>query len=170
MADNLNFELEGLDSILGKFQEIEQDVKKRGGRFALRKAAQVVRDQARRNAEALDDPLTSNSIAENIVERWSSRRFKRTGDLGFRIGVLGGAMGAATAVGELTGSGKNNPGGDTFYWRFLEFGTQDIPARPFMRRALSDNITKATSEFVNQYDKALDRAIRRARKAQVTSS
>jgi len=30
-----------------------------------------------------------------------------------------------------------NKGGDTFYWRFLEFGTKSIKARPFMRPAMA---------------------------------
>jgi hypothetical protein len=33
-----------------------------------------------------------------------------------------------------------------------------------MRRALADNISAATSEFVSQYEKAIDRAIKRAGK------
>ena len=62
------------------------------------------------------------------------------------------------------GGDKTNPGGDTFYWRFIEFGTQKIGARPIMRPALTDNVTTATTEFVTHFSKALDRAIARARK------
>jgi hypothetical protein len=39
-----------------------------------------------------------------------------------------------------------------------------MPANPFMRRSLSDNINAVISAFVTNYDKALDRAIRRAAK------
>lgn len=164
MADGMQFSLTGLDELLGKLEGVSHDMKYKGGRFALRKAAQVVRDAAKRNAERVDDPDTPENIAENIVERWSGRRFKRTGDLMFRVGVMGGARGYAKASGEVQGKGKANPGGDTFYWRFLEFGTEKMPRQPFLTPALTDNFNKATDEFVRQYDKALDRAIKRAKK------
>lgn len=166
MADTVGVTLAGVDIVVGKFNEIADDIKRKGGRSSLRKAAQLIRNKAKENAQAIDDPQTPENIAENIVERWSGRRFRNTGDLMFRVGVLGGAKAPAIAVGEIRGQGKNNPGGDTFHWRFKEFGTQFMPADPFLRRALSDNIQAATNEFVSQYDKALDRAIRRAKKAQ----
>ena len=64
---------------------------------------------------------------------------------GIRVGVLGGAKNYA-AYGEIvTGrSAKGNPGGDTFYWRFLEFGTSKMRARPFMRPAM---LTKQQAAF-----------------------
>jgi len=67
------------------------------------------------------------------------------------------------AYGELA-TGKRateNPGGDTFYWRFLEFGTSSISPRPFMRPALAENTSEATNIFVNEYEKVLNRVTRR---------
>lgn len=163
MTDGVEFDLIGLEALRAKLKEISKDMQFKGGRFALRKSAQVIRDKARENASRVDDSKTPEDIAKNITERWSGRLNARTGDLGFRIGVLGGAKGAAVASGEIAGKGKANPGGDTFYWRFLEFGTQHISARPFMRPAMTDSIQPATAEFIKQYDKAVDRAIRRAK-------
>ena len=40
----------------------------------------------------------------------------------------------------------------------------NAPAQPFARRALSENIQAATDEFINQYNKALDRAIKRGQR------
>jgi HK97 gp10 family phage protein len=165
MADGVEFKLEGLEEVMGKLKELPIDMRKKGGRFALRKAAQVVRDSARDNAKTIDDPATSEEISKNIVEKWSGRYFSRTGgDMKFRVGVLGGAKGYAKASGELKGTGKANPGGDTFYWRFVEFGTSKMPAQPFIRRAMTENINKATSTFISEYGKALDRALKRAKK------
>lgn len=166
-ADGVNYELKGLPELLGKLEGLEYDLKRKGGRFALRRAAQVVRDQARQNAERVDDPRTSENIAANIVERWSGRLYKRTGNLGFRVGVLGGAKGAAVAAGEVTGKGSGNPGGDTFYWRFLEFGTEDAAAQPFMRPAINQVGNEPVDVFINEYGKSIDRALRRAKKKAV---
>lgn len=159
MADGVQFSLVGLEELYGKLDEVTQDMKRRGGRFALRKAAQVVRDAAKRNAERVDDPDTPENIAENIVERWSGRTFRRTGDLMFRVGVMGGAGGNKPSS-ALSGL----PGGDTRHWRQIEFGNSRVPAHPIMRPALENNISAATDEFVRQYDAALGRALRRAAK------
>lgn len=180
MADSVSFELTGLGPLLAKLDSVAQDVKYKGGRFALRKAANIVAAAAKKNALQIDDPVTAEEIAKNVAIRWSSRTFKSTGDLGFRVGILGGARQEDTAkkqrrrardgatsldeLGEIAGKGKANPGGDTFYWRFVEFGTARSRAQPFMRRALSENITAATDEFIKQYEKGLDRAIKKAAK------
>src|SRR5690554_3534380 len=117
---------DGLDALNAKLKSVTEDVRKRGGRFSLRKAAQVIRDAARENAKRLDDPSTPSAIPENIVERWNNRLYKRRGDIGFRIGVRGGAR----ATKEDYADPKN-----TAHWRFVEFGTSKAAARPFMRPA-----------------------------------
>jgi HK97 gp10 family phage protein len=161
MADPLSVNVEGLEPLLARMENLSFDLRKKGGRFAMRKAANVIRDKARDKASRFDDPVTKEEIFKNVVVRFSPKDFKRNGNLVFRVGVLGGARGFAAASGEVAGKGSNNPGGDTYYWRFKEFGTIDIPADPFMRTALSENIQAATDQFVLHYNKALDRAIKR---------
>lgn len=157
--------LNGIDELTAKLQGLKYDVQKKGGRFALRKAAQVIRDQARANALALDDPRTANKIAANITERWNNRLNKTTGDLGFRIGVLGGARNYSDYGDFKTGkSATGNPGGDTFYWRFLEFGTQNMPAQPFMVPAIEASSQKAADVFTSYFGPAIDRALKRVGK------
>lgn len=183
----VEYSISGLDELRGKLRALSSDTQRKGGRAALRKAAQIVRDAARRNAEKLDDPKTGRMISKNIVERWNGRRNKRTGgaEIGFRVGVLGGARAelndkarrktdrrrarlgqtSLDELGEIAGAGKNNPGGDTFYWRFLEFGTEKMDAQPLMRHALEHNVQAATDEFVRAWTRSADRAIKRAQKA-----
>lgn len=156
-ASSIDFKINGLDSLLGKLDSIKYETRYKGGRFALRKAAQLVREAAKSNAEALNDPETGRSIAQNIAERWNGATYKSTGDLAFRVGVLYGAKLPQNNADE-------GSGGPTPHWRLLEFGTENMAAQPFMRRALADNISVATDEFVSQYEKAIDRAIKRASK------
>ena len=161
MVEPVAVNVEGLEPLMARMDNISFDLRKKGGRFAMRKAANLIRDKARENAANVNDPKTPEEIAANIVVRFAPKEFKRNGNLVFRVGVLGGARGHAAASGEVKGKGKNNPGGDTFYWRFLEFGTINAPAQPFARRALSENIQAATNEFITNYNKSLDRAIKR---------
>ncbi|WP_223160902.1 HK97-gp10 family putative phage morphogenesis protein [Salinicola aestuarinus] len=153
----MSFEVEGLAALADKLEGVSADIKGKGGRFALRKAANVVRDRAKESARRLDDPTTANSIADNIVVRADTKHYKLTGDLKMAVGVRGGA--------KSRDKNAANPGGDTYYWRFLEFGTSTIPAKGFMRTALASSIDAATQEFVTQYGKSVDRAIKRAAKA-----
>lgn len=159
MADE--FYIKGLEALNKRLKTIGTDMKKKGGRFALRKAANIVRDAAKANAKALDDPQTPEEVFDNIVVRWSGRQHRRTGDLPFRVGVLGGAKQPKS---ETQVSGKVNPGGQTFYWRFLEFGTEKAPAYEFMLPALTRNIDRVTNEFILQYNRKLDRLLKAATK------
>lgn len=150
------FDIKGLDPVLKKLDVVKQDVRLKGGRFALRKAAQIVRKAAQQNALRHDDADTGRAIASNIAERWNGKLFKATGDIGFRVGVMKGAR-LPKDNSEDVGVGAPTP-----HWRLLEFGTDKMPASPMMRPALADNVDRATDEFVSQYDKALDRAIAKA--------
>lgn len=175
MADGFDFELKGADAVLGKLKSVSSDVRKKGGRFALRKAAKLLALEVQSNALRLDDPKTSNSISKNVAIRWSGQYFKAKGDLKFRVGILGGSANYANdrwnrrkkRAGKqyVTDGSKSNPGGDTFYWRFLEYGTERASAKPLMRSAAHAKAGAAADEFVRQYGRALDRAIRRAKKA-----
>jgi HK97 gp10 family phage protein len=164
MADPVAVNVEGLEQVVGRMEGMSFDLRKKGGRFAMRKAANLIRDKASENASKFDDPATPEEIFKNIVVRFSPKDFKRNGNLVFRVGVLGGASGFAAASGEVQGKGKANPGGDTYHWRFKEFGTINAPAEPFMRNALSENVQAATDEFIKHYNKALDRAIKRGQR------
>lgn len=164
-TDGLDGEIQGLEAVIGKLQALEQLPRQKTTRFALRKAANLVRDAAQANAARFDDPTTRENIAANITVGLDKKRYRKDDEIKIRIGVKGGASGFAAAVGELRGKGKGNPGGDTYYWRFLEFGTEHMAAQPFMRPALERNSGAATGEFVNQFEKAITRAIRRANKA-----
>lgn len=159
MAD-VEFSVTGLDSLLGKLESVSYDVRRKGGRAALRKAAQIVVQKAKEGAERIDDKATGRSIADNIALRWNGRLFKSTGDLGFRIGVLHGAV--------LKDGGDLSPNSPTPHWRLIEFGTEKMAAAPFMRPALANSINEVTNAFVTEYENAIDRAIKRAAKKAAT--
>ena len=153
MVDEVKFSLIGIDGLLSKLATVNDEVKRKTGRTALRRAAEMVAKNFKEGARRWDDPDTGRSIADNIVLRWNGRLFRRTGDLGFRIGVLHGAV--------LVKNGSTEKSAPTPHWRFLEFGTEHIAADPVARPALEDHIGEITNEFATQFEKGLDRAIRR---------
>lgn len=160
MAD-VEYALTGIDSLVGKLESISYDVKRKGGRSALRKAAQLVAGKMKEGAQRIDDPETGRSIANNVALRWNGKLFKASGDLGFRIGVLKGAV--------LKNGGDTSADAPTPHWRLIEFGTVKMRAQPFARKALADNISEATNTFITEYEKSIDRAIKRASKTSGSS-
>jgi len=156
MADGVEFSITGLDSLLGKLDSVSYDIRRKGGRAALRKAAQLVVRKAKEGAERIDDKSTGRAISDNIALRWNGKLFKQAGDLGFRIGVLHGAV--------LKDGGDLSPNSPTPHWRLIEFGTEKMAAAPFMRPALANSISEVTNTFATEYEKSIDRAIRRAAK------
>lgn len=148
--------MDGVPELLKRIQGLSYDASKKGGRFALRKAAQVIRDAARQNAQVVDSAETGRSIARNINERWASKYNKSTGNLMFRVGVLGGAKLPKDNVDE-------GLGGPTPHWRLLEFGTEKMQARPFFAKAMPENAQRATDTFISEFNRALDRALKKAK-------
>lgn len=172
---NSDFKIDGLDALLGKLSEVAQDVQFKSGRAALRAAANFVAAKAKENYANIDDPGTPEKIAANIAVRFNARSSRRTGNLHMRIGVLGGAKQYANTKSNVregkagktykTAGSKANPGGDTWYWRFIEFGNRRTRPRRFLRDALKQHQQEATRIFVMTWMRGIERAIKRAKKA-----
>lgn len=161
---DVQWDSEGFGEALNRMRALPIAFRGKAGRSALGAAARVVVTAARENAQRLDNTATSRAIYKNIVARNSPKYHKQTGDLMFRIGVLGGSRNYE-AYGEFkTGkSATGNPGGDTFYWRFIEFGTERAAARPFMRPALEKNTGEATDAFLKGINKYIDRLLKQGK-------
>lgn len=154
MADDVRFDIIGLDAISEKLKAVSGTVKQKRGRAALRKAGMIIVKAAAAAVEVDDDPETQRSIARNVSIQWNNRRYRSTGDLAFRIGVRGGAV---------IPKGTPIPDGvkaATPHWRFIEFGTKTSIAKPFLRPAMANNIEAVTSSFTTELEKAIDKAIR----------
>lgn len=157
MADGTSFNIDGVDELKARLEGISYDARRKGGRYALRKAAQVIRDKAKINALLIDDPETGRTIASNIAERWDNKFFRATGNMKFKIGVLGG---------NIKNAEKGNPdsgvGGATPHAMLVELGTEHSAAQPYLRSAAEQSANQAVIVFITEYNKAIDRAIRRA--------
>jgi HK97 gp10 family phage protein len=114
-----------MTEVLQGLQELEKKLSKLGeleARKALNqgitKGGAVIRKAARANAKRLDNELTTEQIFENVTaKKWLVKKGRKY--LGVSVGI-----------------NKNGKGGDTYYWRFLEFGTSKMAAKPFLEPAL----------------------------------
>jgi HK97 gp10 family phage protein len=125
-----------LAAILERLKETAEKVGKKGVRQAARKAMVPVRDEVKANApEDLSDPddiRVKSSVA--LVTKWRGNKFVA------RVGIKGGA--------------KKNPN-TPFYWRMHEFGTKNLPARPFMQPALEGHAQEILDTITAELRKAL---------------
>lgn len=154
MAD-VDVNIEGLDEVLRKMRLLGNPRRTRNAATrAARKAMNVVRDAARQNAKAIDEPETVEKIWKNIKVGAGKTRDKSL--VIMRVGVDGGA--AMNARSDLQALAAKS-GGNTTYWRFLEYGTSKIPAVPFMRPALANNVQKVTDTFSQSFSAELDKEI-----------
>jgi len=164
--------INGIDGVIKKMSMLGTDLKLKGGRAAGRKAANFIKNKLVQGAASVDDNSTTESIYKNAAVRFSNKTFKATGNVAFRVGILGGARNYAKTKENVrsgkagksyaTGGDKSNPGGDTWYWRLVEFGTESVAARPFVRPALENNAAEATNIFAVELEKAIDRTLKRA--------
>ena len=125
--------IEGLDELKRKLAEVPKAMRKRVLRNALAAGAREVRDVAKRNAPvmtlgtSLKAPYRKPGTVKQAIRVRTSKADRRAGDVGVFVNVRPAKAGQR---------GAKNPN-DPFYWRFLEFGTKKMPARPFLQRATS---------------------------------
>lgn len=160
-------EIRGFDELAAKLRAITPALRKRVLRNALAAGARLVRDEARAAAPVLSKPVpyrTTGLVKKSIVVR-TSKVARKAGDVGVFVNVRP-AKGAKfrTTTSRLFGvrvrtrtqTGASQRGArsrlDPFYWRFLEFGTAKMRARPFLRRGVS-KLPQALGVFQSQVGK-----------------
>jgi HK97 gp10 family phage protein len=126
-------QVKGLDELKRKLADVPKAMRKRVLRNALAAGAREVRDVAKRNAPvltlgtSLKAPYRKPGTVKQAIRVRTSKADRRAGDVGVFVNVRPAKAGQR---------GAKNPN-DPFYWRFLEFGTKKMPARPFLQRATS---------------------------------
>ncbi|MFJ2981194.1 MULTISPECIES: HK97-gp10 family putative phage morphogenesis protein [unclassified Pseudomonas] len=154
MADGISVRLQGLKAATDKMVGLASKLRRSGLRKAARQAMNIVRDDAKARARALDDPETAEKVWKNIIIQESARQGRREGGVVMKVGVRGGA-----SSNQHSQAASGNPGGDTRHWRYLEFGTQHNPPAPFMRPAFSTNVNAVTERFVQVFGQEIDAAL-----------
>ena len=151
MAAGIDLNVQGMEQFQRKIEQLANPRKAKSmARKAARQAMNIARDAARTNAKAIDDPQTREKIHKNIAVAGGKSR--NPSEIIMRVGVKGGA----------SFSNPNPPslsGGDTRHWRWVELGSSNNRAVPFMRPALSTNLDQITSKFVQVFDDEINKAL-----------
>ena len=142
MAETIK--VHGLQELSQTLMKLPAELEKRVIMGALRAAGQTIRKDAMARAPILEKPdprRRAGTIKKNI----SVRRVK--GKTAVYVGVFGASrkkIAAFKAAGG--GKGANNPD-DPYYWKWVEFGTKKMAARPFLRPAFEAQKYEALRMF-----------------------
>lgn len=149
MADELFIRLDGIDELVRALKAAPDKIRKRAVRQALRKAALLIRADARARAPVLRAPAPfrkPGTVKRRISVR-NSKFARQAGDEGVFVGVRPLRGKADTRrYGKASARNPNDP----FYWRFLEFGTKKMTARPFLGPAAKAQGQEAIRLFLRE--------------------
>jgi HK97 gp10 family phage protein len=133
MAKRETFKIEGLAELGKSLRELPERVARNGLRVSVYAGAKVVRDEARARAPKAAQSLGPNQPPPGTLKR--SVIMKHIPELSsltrqtFFVTVRHGKKYRKQGK-------KGNLSQDAWYWRFVEFGTRKMRARPFLRPAL----------------------------------
>lgn len=151
-ANDFTVKIDGLAEIKRKLDKLPERIGRNAMRRSLRKGANVIRDAARNNAKAIDDPETREQIWKNIaVQSGGAKRERLIGGVMMRVGVMGGA--------KPTSGDNGTPGGNTTHWRFIELGTSQVAAQPFLTPAGNERAGAALDAIVQDMTKQIDKEL-----------
>ena len=147
MADGVTVKLEGVDALNKALADATKQIRTKAVRSALRKAGQVISKEAKQAAPVLSAPTKTRkpgTVKKAIAVR-ASKFARQAGNEGVFINVRPLRGSRQKTLGKAGAKNQNDP----FYWRFLEFGTVKMKARPFLSPAAESKGNEAIKTFMN---------------------
>lgn len=134
----MKVEIKGLKEVIKTFGKVPDGVKRRALRQGLAAGGEVYRIGAIQNAMGVDNDKTKAAIWKNIRNVYGVKRSRISRNVVQMVTVR-----------------NTKRGGDTFYWRFVEFGTSHSRAQPFMRPAFESLSGLAIRETAEEMTRRL---------------
>lgn len=163
MAEQVS--IQGLDGLLRSLREAPKAIQGRAVQAGMRKGGNVIRDDARRRA-----PKATGFMASQIVTRRANSKSRQRAGVGrsgeyFTVGVKTGRRRkyANTKRNQRHGrTGKTYVDrGWAYYWRFVEFGTKNMRASPFLTPAGEAKGPEAAQVVIDETWAALDKQLKK---------
>lgn len=149
----IGIKVDGLKELRMALEALPKEIQGRPLRSAVSAAAGLIRDKAKQAV-----PVGETGNLKSAIYRYRSRRNSATGRETFFVGIRQGkAQYKDTAYNRRKGrvGKKYNTQGEAYYWRFLEFGTAKMQAKPFMRPAFEGSRGKILEVMKERLGKAI---------------
>ena len=132
MADSVH--IAGLDTFAQALKLLPHNISRRVLRGAVAAAGKVIRDEAKARAPVHSGPVAKGHPPPGTLKRaialGRSNRLSKPGKEVYHVFVRNSAI-AGSKGKKIIAGGKF----DAYYWRYVEFGTSRMAARPFLRPA-----------------------------------
>ena len=161
MAKFESVQVQGLDQLAKALRELPQRVARNGLRAAVYAGAKVIRDEAKLQAPVATGAMGPNQPPPGTLKRSVIMK---------QIPELSGAQKQTFFVTVRQGKKyrkqgkKGNLSQDAWYWRFVEFGTVKMPARPFLRPAFDMKKHEAVTAIKTRLAQRIEQAAQELQK------
>ena len=161
MARAETVRIEGLAELNRALRELPQRIANRGLRTAVYAGAKVIRDEARHRAPKAAQSLgikqpPAGTLKRSVIMK-HIRELSGGGRQTFYVLVRQGK--------KYRNQGKRgNLSQDAWYWRFVEFGTVKMSARPFLRPAFDMKKNDALTAIKTKLAERIEQAARELKK------
>lgn len=153
MADEV-MQLTGFKELAAALRELPERLARNGLRAAVNAGSSVVKNAAIAKAPVDTGALKANFYQKQIREQ--SGPMRQIFYVGVRKGVAKYANNKANKRSGKAGTAYKNDG-TTFYWKYLEFGTSKMTARPFLRPAFEQEKEAAVTAIGAKLDSVIQK-------------
>jgi len=162
MAEQI--EIHGLEGLLASLKALPVELQGKPLQAAMRRGGNVIRDAARGRVRR-----ASGFLAKQIVVRRANARNRSKAGVGaggeyFTVGVKTGKR--AKYANTKRNRRQRRVGkvyvqaGWAYYWRYLEFGTKKMAAKPFLTPAAEAKGAEAAQVIIDQTRATIDKVMR----------
>ncbi|WP_313465640.1 HK97-gp10 family putative phage morphogenesis protein [Stenotrophomonas sp.] len=156
-------QIEGLDGLLSSLRDLPSALQSKTLQSGMRRGGNLIRDDARSRVARASGFLSTQIVVRKASARERGRAGLSKGDAYLVVGVK------TAKVARYARTKRNHrrkragklyeKSGWAYYWRFLEFGTRKMAAKPFLTPAAESNGPQAAQVMIDQTWKAIERAI-----------
>lgn len=136
----MQFDMKGFDELNHDFKLLSEIEKKQVTKKAILASARVFRDAVKQTA-----PVKTGALKKSVSVA-SVKAPEPTAGVIFK----------SVRSGKKSGKTRITP----FYWRFFEFGTSKMNAKPFIRPAFDANVEKATQAGFDTYQDEIEKVLK----------
>ncbi|EPB6465817.1 HK97-gp10 family putative phage morphogenesis protein [Cronobacter dublinensis] len=145
---DINLDFSGLDEIARDLETLSRAENNKVLRDATRAGAEVLREEVIQRA-----PERTGKMKKNVVIL--TQKARRRGEISSGVHIRG----VNPRTGNSDNTMKANNPRNAFYWRFVELGTVNMPAHPFVRSAFDTRQEQAAQVAMERMNRAIDEVL-----------
>ncbi|EOV9664969.1 HK97-gp10 family putative phage morphogenesis protein [Cronobacter malonaticus] len=145
---DINLDFSRLDEIARDLETLSRAENNKVLRDATRAGAEVLREEVIQRA-----PERTGKMKKNVVIL--TQKARRRGEISSGVHIRG----VNPRTGNSDNTMKSNNPRNAFYWRFVELGTVNMPAHPFVRPAFDTRQEQAAQVAMERMNRAIDEVL-----------